>query len=380
MGKVVNRAWMSTATTGTGTITLGSALSGYQSFADAGVANGESVYYTIIDGSNWEIGHGLYTSSGTTLSRVVHESSNADAEIDLSGSASVFITAPAATFLGQGVLTPAQITGNENDYNPTDLIKSSTIRLSSDADRRNITGIAGGRRHRILTLVNIGSFSIVLVPESASSTAANRIAHPDDIVLLPNTSCVLWFDSTSSRWRVLSSPAIGKMAIWIPATAMVSRTSNGPASGIQEGSTNKINTRTLDFDSSSAEYAQFTLPALQGWDKTTITFKAAWRHPATVTNFGVTWKFEVSAFSNDDGLDGLAFGGTATVSDTGGTTDDVYWADESSSVTVQGSPATGDILVGQVYRDPAHASDNMAVDAKLVGVIAYLKMTCPTED
>jgi hypothetical protein len=95
MLKLANRAKMSTATTGTGTLTLGSAVAGYQSFADAGVANGDVVRYVIEDGNNWEIGQGTYTSSGTTLSRTVLESSNSDTAISLSGSATVLITAAA---------------------------------------------------------------------------------------------------------------------------------------------------------------------------------------------------------------------------------------------------------------------------------------------
>tara|TARA_R110000803_G_scaffold131308_1_gene198616 strand:- start:203 stop:559 length:357 start_codon:yes stop_codon:yes gene_type:complete len=87
---------MSTSTTGTGTITLGSAESGYQSFASAGVSNGDTVRYTIEDGSNWEIGSGVYTSSGTTLSRVVSESNNSGNAISLTGSALVFVTATEA--------------------------------------------------------------------------------------------------------------------------------------------------------------------------------------------------------------------------------------------------------------------------------------------
>ena len=97
MVKLVNRAKMTTSTTGTGTITLGSAVDGFQTFAAAGVSNGETVRYCIEDGtSNFELGSGVFTASGTTLTRVVSESSNSNNAINLSGDAIVFITAIAA--------------------------------------------------------------------------------------------------------------------------------------------------------------------------------------------------------------------------------------------------------------------------------------------
>ena len=100
MAKVlVNRAKMSTSTTGTGTITLGSAVAGFQSFEGAGVVNSDVVRYVIEDGDYWEIGTGTYTSSGKTLTRTVTESSNADQAISLSGSAFVFIAAAANDFV-----------------------------------------------------------------------------------------------------------------------------------------------------------------------------------------------------------------------------------------------------------------------------------------
>ena len=96
MVKLVNRAKMTTSTTGTGTITLGSASAGYQTFADAGVSDGDIVRFVVEDGNNFEISSGLYTASGTTLSRTVSESNNSNNAINLSGSATVFISATAA--------------------------------------------------------------------------------------------------------------------------------------------------------------------------------------------------------------------------------------------------------------------------------------------
>ncbi len=94
---VADRVKETTATAGTGTITLDGASTGYQSFAAIG--NGNQTYYTIAgQGTNeWEVGIGTYSSSGTTLSRTtVLASSNAGSLVTFSaGNKDVFVTYPA---------------------------------------------------------------------------------------------------------------------------------------------------------------------------------------------------------------------------------------------------------------------------------------------
>jgi hypothetical protein len=92
---VKDRVKSTTTTTGTGTYTLGAAATGFQSFSVIG--NGNQTYYSITDGTDWEVGIGTYTSSGTTLSRdVILESSNSGSAVNWgAGSKDIFVTYPA---------------------------------------------------------------------------------------------------------------------------------------------------------------------------------------------------------------------------------------------------------------------------------------------
>ena len=132
MVTLVNRAKMATSTTGTGTITLGSAVTGFQTFADAGITNGMTVRYVIENGDNFEIGSGTYTASGTTLSRTVSESSNSDSALNLSGSSEVFLTAIAADFDAKLDKTGGTMTG-------VLAMGSNAITTSSTVDGRDLS-------------------------------------------------------------------------------------------------------------------------------------------------------------------------------------------------------------------------------------------------
>lgn len=98
-----DRVMETTTTTGTGTVTLGGAVTGHRTFGSA-LSDGDTVYYSIesVDLSDWEVGLGAYASSGTTLSRdTVLASSNSNNAVNLSsGTKRVFLTVPARALDG----------------------------------------------------------------------------------------------------------------------------------------------------------------------------------------------------------------------------------------------------------------------------------------
>jgi hypothetical protein len=133
---VADRVKETTTTAGTGTITLAGAVTGFQSFAAIG--NGNTTYYTIAGQgtSEWEVGIGTYTSSGTTLSRTtVLASSNAGALVNFSaGTKDVFVAYPAerSSFAIGGGTSPNAI-----------LINSATVYQSCTIDS-GLNGLSVG--------------------------------------------------------------------------------------------------------------------------------------------------------------------------------------------------------------------------------------------
>lgn len=178
--KFYNRAKMTTATTGTGTATLGSAVTGYNTFATAGAVNSDSVRYLIEDGAAWEIGTGTYTSSGTTLTRVLVESSSG-ALLNLSGSATVAIIASAAdiaqldspTFTGTPAAPTASAHTDTTQLATTSFAKTETKRVQQNAQTGTTYGPVASDAGKMVTLSNASAITVTV--SSATHTAEDRI-------------------------------------------------------------------------------------------------------------------------------------------------------------------------------------------------------------
>ena len=125
---LADRVKETTTTTGTGTVTLLGASAGFQSFAVVGDAN--TTFYTIAaqTGTEWEVGIGTYTSSGTTLSRTtILSSSNGGSAVNFTaGTKDVFVTYPA----GRSVTTTGVETLTDKRIDPRVFVSVSETTLT----------------------------------------------------------------------------------------------------------------------------------------------------------------------------------------------------------------------------------------------------------
>lgn len=168
MAKFFNRVKVAITSTGTGSVTCGTALAGFQSLADASVANGDVVRYTIIDGNSYESGTGTVTLSGSTYSisrgpSVSSESNNS--AIDVTSSANLFLT----------------------------MLAQDVKQVLSDLDNVSTTAPAGGQ------VLSYDTNSASWVPSSPSGgivSVANYAALPAS----PSATDLAWTEDTKSLY------------------------------------------------------------------------------------------------------------------------------------------------------------------------------------
>jgi hypothetical protein len=142
MAKLYDLARVFTSTGGTGTITLGAAVPGFLTFANAGAANGDVISYAISDGANSEIGTGTYTAAGTTLTRTVTRSTNSNNPINLSGiNVQVFITLRAEDMLLGTTTNDNAAAGYIGEYISSTVLIGAEVTLTN-ATPANVTSIS----------------------------------------------------------------------------------------------------------------------------------------------------------------------------------------------------------------------------------------------
>jgi hypothetical protein len=162
-----------------------------------------------------------------------------------------------------------------------------------------------------------------------------------------------------------ATPSVGAINMrWIGAGELVPRVTAGAGIDGQETATHRVNLDYLAFDPATQEFAQATFD----WPAGFTTFTARFYWTAASGSGGVRWTAAARVYADDDAID-QARGTAQAVSDTLFAANHVHQTSATPSVTPGGSVAANRMTVFEIARDPAHADDTLAVDARLIGVL-----------
>jgi hypothetical protein len=167
---IADRVQETSTSTGSGTIVLAGAVTGYQSFAAIGNTN--NTYYTIADqaGTNWEVGIGTYYSGNVSLTRdTILASSNSNAAVTFgTGIKAVFVTYPAERAI---FANSSNITTITNFVSSNVLITGGTISGANftglgtmSTQNANAIAVTGGTLNNVViggTTANLATFTNV---------------------------------------------------------------------------------------------------------------------------------------------------------------------------------------------------------------------------
>ena len=163
----------------------------------------------------------------------------------------------------------------------------------------------------------------------------------------------------------------GKQTIWVPATAMWPETSNGSGALVQTALVNEPELKTLEFDASTDQAAQFAITMPKSWNESTgITYQPYWTNLAVSPNTGnVIWNLQSVSFADGNNLNTLFGTAIATTAKASGSTQyDLMVSAESGTVTPAGSPAADELIFFRILRDADNGSDTCTDPVQLLGV------------
>jgi hypothetical protein len=202
------------------------------------------------------------------------------------------------------------------------------------------------------------------VTNAATGNAPQLAATGDDT----NISLNLLAKGTGSVQSNGSAVKVaGKETMWVPAAAMYATTTNGADGPNQvELTAGQPEVKSLDFAADADDFAQFSVAMPKSWNEGTLTYQPYWSVSGSDAGT-VQWGLQAVAISDDEDIDS-AFGTVVltTAKAASGTADDLMISAESGAMTVGGSPAAGDNVFFQIYRDVSGGSQTDA--ARLIGI------------
>ena len=175
---------MLTETTGTGTITLADGVVGFDTFVGSGIADGSTLSYVIQEGSEWEVGRGVYDQTAQTLTRSVIDSSSSGSALNLAGTADV-----AVTFLAEDI---EDIDTGSIGINGASADATNKLALNSAASLFN----HDGNGHQLkLNKAAAGDTASVLYQTGFSGRAEFGTTGDDDFHVKVSPDGSTWFEA-----------------------------------------------------------------------------------------------------------------------------------------------------------------------------------------
>lgn len=167
----------------------------------------------------------------------------------------------------------------------------------------------------------------------------------------------------------------GRHTIWIPASSLMTRSSNGPAVTRINGS--NIEYPTLAYDASTNETAYGVIGMPKSWDAANIRVQYLWT--ASSGSGTVRWSFQARAASDDDVIE-AAYSGGGSVDDTLLATGDAHITNQSNELTIDNSAAKAEPIFFRIYRSASDGADTFSADAHLIGAWIYITTDAITDD
>jgi len=356
---VYDRVQETTATTGTGTITLGGAVAGYQSFAVVG--NGNTTFYCIVNGSTWEVGIGTYSTTGPTLARttVLSNSSGTTSPITLSGASNVFVTYPSEKSVN------LDASGN---VSPLGTIASGVWQGSTIQTAYGGTGVT----------TSSGASSNVLRDANSNITANNFLAGYTSTTSAAGTTVLTAAStyyqklagSTTQTYQLPIATTLSNGAAFIfdndsTGVMTIVDSASGAVDTVQPGALDYI---FLEDNSTSAgSWGKYSfIPGTYDFALTTASFgnatisSAVWNGTTIATGYGGTGLttfaaannaiYSTSASALAAGTLPIAAGGTAA---TTFTTNGVIYGNSTSALGVTAAGTTGQVLIATTGAAPS---------------------------
>jgi hypothetical protein len=238
-----------------------------------------------------------------------------------------------------------------------DIIPNGTGDVNLGADTVQV-----GDNNANATVTTQGTGDLILNTNNGTNSGTITIADGVDgnINIAPNGS-----GEVQAGGSVVKNA--GTETIFIPAQAMFGPTTNGAEAAAVETTATRPELKVLDFDASTAEYAQFSIAMPKSWNLGTVTFQAFWSPSNTDTGNALIGLQGVGV-ANDDTSD-IAFGTAIDVTDAGGgAVEDVLVSPVSAAVTIAGTPADDDYTYFQVVRNATAGGDTFTGDVRLLGI------------